>query len=203
VTDFGAPVLGTATTPKELVTVGSAVQAGTVAGTITFGQSDPNGGTWAALYDGSTGRITFSRITFGAIVSMSVWAKTTSTDATTSYAGSPAQVIFGDTTGGVMFQSGIHDGKWEVRRHNGSVWQTVTHPTAVNDGDWHHLAFSYNAGACLLYVDGVLHTGSISSGTTGGVNALGCGFGTADFFDGSLYLPTFYHQFIWKPHPIS
>lgn len=202
-TDFGGPVLGTATTPKDLTVVNASATAGTVNGTVTFAQPDPNGGTWGALYNGTTGYLSFARFAFGAAVSMSVWVKTTSTDATSGYAGSPANVIFGDTSGSVGFQLGVHDGKFEVRRFNGSVWQTVTHSALVNDGAWHHCAASWTGTALLLYVDGVLHTGVVSGGTIGGVDRIGVGQGGTDFFNGSLYLPTLYHQMLWKPHPIS
>jgi hypothetical protein len=213
-TDFGVPVRNGSTTPKDPIGVNVDLGAGTVNGTITFGQTDPNGGTWGALYDGTTGFLSLaSRFAFGTAFSFSVWVKTTSTDATSGYAGNPANVIFGDHTNSIAFAAGVHDGKWEARRFNGSVWQTVTHPTPVNDGTWKFCAMSYVGGALLMYVASVdsavaeLHTGSVSSGVTGGIDRIGAGYlngtGNQDFFNGSLYRPTFYQNWLWKPHPVS
>lgn len=205
VNDFGTWIGVGDTTPKDLRLVGDTTNTtGTVTDTVTFGVEDPNSGTWAMTFDGDSGRIALAaRFVFSTSVSLSCWVKTTSADATSSYEGSPALVIFGDTNAGVGFQVGVTGGKFEARRFNGTVWQTVTHPTLINNGGWHHCALSWTGTALLLYVDGVLHTGVVSGATIGGITHLGCGFGTADFFDGSLYLPTAYHLQIWKPYPIA
>lgn len=206
-TDFGTSIVPSATTPKEMTVVNGTVQSGTVAGTVTFAQDDPNGGTWGALYDGTTGRIAFTRINFSAEFSLSTWVKTTSSDATSGYDGNTACVIFGDHSNSIAFSAGITSGKWEARRFNGAIWQTVTHPDSVNDGNWHHVALSYDAGALLLYVDGVVEVGAVSSGQTGGCDTLGAGYldgsGYQDFFPGSLYLPTLYQGMIWEPFPLT
>lgn len=179
-------------------------------GTATAGQTDPYGGTGAYLFNGTSSRFTYSsRISLGSVASYEVWFKTTSTSTANGYAGNPAHVIFGDHTNSVGCQVGVHGGKFQYRRYNGSGWSTATHTATVSDGAWHHGAVHYSnaTGVATLWVDGVAEMTSItySSVGNGGVSRLGSGYlnGSADddFFDGSLFLPVLYPNAAWSPFP--
>jgi hypothetical protein len=119
------------------------------------------------------------------------WHLTVSADATSGYAGTPALTVFGDTSGGVWMQSGVHGGKTRWARFNNSAWQYLDSVKAVNDGAWHHNVVTYNSSTRLgsLYVDGFLdNTVTITAHQNqGGVNAISQGYsGNVDHFDGHL-----------------
>lgn len=142
-----------------------------------------------AIFLTPTGRVNFTRQSMTGDQSRLCWVRTTSTDASSAYAGDPAMPVFGDTSASVWDGFGVHAGKVQFNRFNNSTWQTFASAKSVNDGRWHHIAVTYNSTtrAVLLYVDGVQDgSGTVSAHQAqGGVNALGKGFG-ADYFEGSI-----------------
>ena len=66
----------------------------------------------------------------------------------------------------IEINTGIPKATW----NNGSSYFAATSPSTINDGEWHHVATSYNGSEVVLYVDGQVAdstamTGSISSVT--------------------------------------
>lgn len=187
------------TPPREPGGVsGFAVATGTVLsyGTTTTGVQDPYLGTGARNFNGTDARLTYTRFGLGQFVA-SIWVRTTSTDTTSAYSGNPAQVIFGDHSNSVACQSGLTGGKPEIRRFNGSAWETATHTQEVNDGLWHKVTYLYDgAGTAKIAVDDAgFESFSLTNTASGngGCDTIGAGYtdGTnyADFFDGDLFLP--------------
>ena len=85
--------------------------------------------------------------------------KTTDTGAGSpggSYEGDPAVCIMGDSTGGVGCGFGIHGGKVRATFYQGG-WHLYDSATSVNDGKWHQIAFTRDAGnpsRLVIYIDG-------------------------------------------------
>lgn len=148
----------------------------------------------ALQFDGSSVRILYAssgRISLSVSKSYVCWVKTTSTDATSAYAGNAALTIFGDYSGSVWESFGVHGGKARFTRFNNSAWQTFDSATSVNDGAWHLIAVTYNHStrAVVIYVDGVPDGGGTMTAhqNQGGVNVYGQGYpGGQDWFQGDL-----------------
>ena len=78
---------------------------------------------------------------------------------------------------------------------------TITSSNAINDGVWHHLAASFDAGtgAMMLYVDGILRasgTGPSSARTAPASFTLGSIAGTAGFLNGSIDEARLYNKIL-------
>jgi len=114
------------------------------------------------------------------------WIKTTSTDASSGYAGNPALTVLGDSSGStVSFGMGVHDGKIRVTRYSGG-WNNLDSSSSVNDGNWHHIAIAFSSGTCYIYIDGVLdNSGSLVNSTTIYIRDIGRGY-NGDYFDGDI-----------------
>jgi hypothetical protein len=136
-------------------------------------------------------RATMTRWSNTGSMTYEAWVRTTSTDATSSYAGNPALTVVGDTSASVWMNFGVHGGKVRFLRFNNTAWQNVDSAKSVNDGAWHHIGATYDSStrAVVVYVDGVADgSGTITAHQSqGGVDALGTGYnGNADTFDGYM-----------------
>lgn len=143
----------------------------------------------AVYFDGVDDKITFAAKKWAARSwSGMAWIKTASTDNTVAYAGNSALTIIGDTTGSIYTTFGIHGGKVRHTQYTGA-WFAVDSTGSVNDGTWHHVAFTHNStnGDIVLYVDGLQDgTGTHTfSGVHNGFDTIGASFG-GDYFQGLL-----------------
>ncbi|MDW3194901.1 MAG: LamG-like jellyroll fold domain-containing protein [Cytophagales bacterium] len=148
-------------------------------------------------FDGSDDFVALTKINLFTGLSYEAWIRTTSTDATSGYAGNSAINIIGEHTNDIWNSFGVHDGKVRYSHFTGS-WNTLESTTSVNDGNWHHVAVTHNqsTGEAIIYVDGTAEgTSTISYGAGGGSAKVGLtriggsysdGTNTADFFDGDI-----------------
>jgi hypothetical protein len=143
----------------------------------------------AATFDGSNDWMRLDRLGIGTGgLSIGAWVKTTSTDSTAGYPGDAAQNVVGDTTEGIFVGFGVHGGKVRYN-HYYSSWENVTGNISVNDGNWHYILATHNQnGSISIYVDGILdNIGAIDYRTSVfGVNAIGRGYSSADYFTGKI-----------------
>ncbi|MFY0601716.1 MAG: DUF1573 domain-containing protein, partial [Cyclobacteriaceae bacterium] len=147
-------------------------------------------------FDGTDDRVEITRTTLTSGLTFEAWINTTSTDATSGYAGNPALSVIGDVNNNIRGAFGIHGGVVRYTHWIGSglVFDEIDGATAVNDGSWHHVAVSHNQSTRLvqIYVDGVLD----GSGTTTQYDAVQTAFSRigssfvsssdGDFFDGQI-----------------
>lgn len=131
----------------------------------------------------------YAGITGTAARTVAFWVKTTDTNAATT--ASPT----------VNWGSASAAGQWLIAIQNGVLWGrfvavTASFGSGINDGNWHHIAMTMPAsGLCNQingYIDGVLQTGSYTSGTTaintGTTATVNVGFQAANsaYFNGTL-----------------
>lgn len=169
----------------------------TLSGSATQGVTGALTGDSNGALTLSGGFCTFTKINLTASQSRIAWVKTTSADAASTYAASPALVVLGEHLNTVWDSFGVHGGKVRFNRYNaaGGSLTTVDSVTSVNDGAWHMIGATYNhtTGAVVIYVDGLSDgSGTVPThaGTYGGVDRIGGsysnGTGTGDLFDGTL-----------------
>jgi hypothetical protein len=151
--------------------------------------------------DGVDDHIALPRISLGAFAGLTydAWIQTTSTDASSTYAGNAALNILGDSATSVWIGFGVHGGKVRYTRAvSSSTWANVTGRISVNDGAWHHIAATHDpaTGNIVLYVDGVVDvTGQIAwERVNAAVNLLGAGYGPQDRFVGRLDEVSIYNR---------
>jgi len=157
---------------------------GTVNGGVTFGEPGAISGTpsdTAALFDGTTGRITTSYEPLGNVVTISAFYRASSTPTSTA-------IIF--DTGAAGSSNGFDvymnaSGKLIAQIMDLAIFD----PTASNDGKWHMATVVANGTAGYLYRDGEL----VASGTFAGSATANYGLaigsyggGPADFFPGDI-----------------
>ncbi len=110
----------------------------------------------------------------------SVWIKTTS---------SAGQYIMTNQSGGPVTNAlRVVSGVINYFHYDGT-WQTESGTTAVNDGNWHHLAWVNSSNQTMdMYVDGVLDANDVTSDTTnnGPLNRIGEFWGSGQGVIGSL-----------------
>lgn len=144
----------------------------------------------AFRFDGTGSGIELGRIDLPAGLTFEAWILTTSADATSVYPGDPALPVFGDSTNSVHDGFGVHGGTVRYTHYAQGTWQAVSGSTAVNDGQWHHIAVTHDAstGAVRLYVDGQLDsTGLIPYRSTyAAVDRIGSSYLDWDVFDGLI-----------------
>jgi hypothetical protein len=131
-----------------------------------------------------------TRVALTADQSRLAWVKTTSTDDSPGYEGNAALTVMGDTSSGVWDGFGVTGGFVQFNRFNNSTWQHLTGTTAVNDGEWHMIAATYDSttGEVVVYVDGEVDGGGTvtSHQAQGGISHIGRGYSSGDVFDGTL-----------------
>jgi len=125
---------------------------------------------------------------------ISVVAMIKSTDSrggSAGYAGDAVVCLLGDTNGGIVSSFGIHGGKVRCTFYNGG-WHLYDSNTSVNDGKWHVVGFTKEAGnpsRLLIYIDGNIDyiNPSAYSGSTGWFyDRIGRGYNSGDSFVGHL-----------------
>lgn len=118
------------------------------------------------------------------------FVKLSSTDSTSVYDGDAALTIYGDGSLDTWDSFGVSDGKANYRRFNGSVWQSFSSTTFVNDDAWHMIAVTYDSSTLevIIYVDGAPDGGGFMTAhqAKGGIQYVGRGFDSGDIYDGSL-----------------
>lgn len=147
---------------------------GTIAGsgtTLVAGQIGQ-----AVSFNGS-GYVSFSSISQFVLASQTstfsvcCWVRTTATDATLlSLRDSTGVTYLGFVVGSNAIDNAF-TGKPSVgiRGDNNAGLTTVNATTAVNDGNWHHVAFTRNSSQLItIYIDGVSNT-SATDGLTSGI----------------------------------
>ncbi len=142
-------------------------------------------GVFAAQFNGSGSYVQIPR-NIGTNFSLSLWVKTTDTGGTGAQWWSGKGLVDGEVSGSAAdFGAAVLNSKFVLGI--GSPDTTISTVSAINDGNWHHLAATRDAvsGAIRLYVDGVLNNsgtgptgprssppnlriGSIQTGSTGG-----------------------------------
>ena len=150
----------------------------------------------ALQFDGIDDFISLARTPFEGGLTYEAWINTTSTDATSDYAGNAALSIIGDHDNNIRGSFGIHGGVVRYTHWTGTglVFDLIDGSTPVNDGEWHHVAVVHNSSTreVTIYVDGVVDgTGTTSMfHTSVGFDRIGAsyldGTGSGDFFEGSL-----------------
>jgi hypothetical protein len=161
---------------------------GTVNGTVTFGQTSPFAETsTAALFDGTSGKITLPSLTYGANVSVEAWIKTTAN--TQRAILSNRSNSFGDT--GNLFIGATAAGTILAYEDEGGG-HAVTSTGTVNDGNWHHVVVTSGllngTMTTTIYIDGSQDTQAAQTrGTRTGVVYIGWDLQqTTNYWNGSL-----------------
>ncbi len=138
----------------------------------------------ALSFDGSTGYGTTSswgQLTLNAARSISLWFKTTST-------ADSAWVSWGASGTGKLAEVGIRSG--DIQYYDGANSHCEITASSYCNGQWHHLAFTYNPTLYTMeiYIDGVLKKGaSVSSQSTSSSQLfLAQSAAGGAFFNGSL-----------------
>ncbi|NCS32503.1 LamG domain-containing protein [bacterium] len=160
---------------------------GTMNGTMTTSDWSPGKFGSALDFDGTDDSVSYTRFVLAAGLSFSAWIKTTSADATASYAGNAAQNVIGDTTGGVYLGFGVHGGKVRYN-HYYTSWSNFTGNITVNDGVWHYITVTHDqaTGNYAIYVDGILDlSGTTTYKTNAGVDVIARGY-SSDYFTGTI-----------------
>ncbi len=147
-------------------------------------------------FDGVDDFVTIPRTALPTGLTFEAWINTTSTDATSTYGGSPALTVVGDQHNNTRGGFGVHNGVVQYTHWSGSglVFDKINGSTLVNDGNWHHIAVTHDpiSTEVNVYVDGILDgTGTTTTYfTVYSFNRIGGGYldntGTADFFDGQM-----------------
>lgn len=138
-----------------------------------------------------------SSIDFAAAITVEAWIKTSNTSGSQTIVGKSAN---GSWASGGKQLSLLANGKLVFNEFGGSL---ITGTTAINDGQWHHVAMTISEGGSSdvlkLYVDGVLET--ISAGTGAGTQSatidrvadngahlvkVGSADGAGQFFNGQI-----------------
>jgi hypothetical protein len=180
------------TTVTDMLAVGNGtLQNGATTGTDGPLWADPSN---RFIFDGTNDYISIGRRQWGNVsVTYEAWVRTTANDTTSGYAGSPGGTIFGDTTGNVWSEFGVHGGKVRITRFSNptGTWQVLDSLTSVNDGVWHHIAgvSAQSTNIATVYVDGLPDnsgTMNVFLADFSGCNSVGRGQGATSFFQGDL-----------------
>jgi len=124
-------------------------------------------------------------------ISMLATIKTTNSDSSAAYNGDAAANIVGDTNGSVYAGFGIHGGKIRVCTYNGG-WGLYDSTASVNDGKWHQIAFTKEAGstgALTFYIDGEMdsiHGSALGPSGNWSYDTIGRGYNVGDRYTGYL-----------------
>lgn len=106
-------------------------------------------------FDGGTDKVVSAGNITLTSHSMELWINTTDTAADKGYLGTD------DTSGDVVQILSATGGTWKVELSDGTDTKTYISSKIINDGQWHHIAYTYDVsgtGVLKLYVDGVEDT---------------------------------------------
>lgn len=144
--------------------------------------------------NGSTGYVeTSAAIAFGTGQNFSVeaWIKTTSAVANGIASLSTPQTAITNTAMRFQLNVTAGGGLQAALTNSGSTVTNIaasgTSFTPVNDGNWHHVVFTYTAGIGTLYLDGVAVGANAAMGT---INSLASAFWHIGFSHGNSGYPT-------------
>lgn len=156
---------------NETAGTNAADSAGTNTGTLTNGPTFTTGQSGNAVaLDGTNDYVATGGLgTLGGTSTLSAWIKTTQVGASTFWT-APG-------IAGVEQYWGSNDVFWGIIDAQGRIGvkagddAAASSTTAINDGVWHHIAFTRNAGtgALQVFVDGVLEgtaTGAVGTKST-------------------------------------
>lgn len=160
------------------------------------------------VFNGTNNTVSFARTRFTSGLTYAAWIKTTSSKNTATWTTTTANPIVGDTDNAVWNGFGVHNGKLRYCYYNraGNAVLTFDSVTSVNSGSWVHVAVVHRSSddQIFLYINGVLDYSA--SGLTAGANdpwanyiaanRIGCGYGSADFFNGSIAQVIIYNSSI-------
>lgn len=127
---------------------------GVPSGGLLYG--DPKVGANSAQFDGASSFVTITRV-IGTNFTVAVWLRTTNTG-TGSVWYNGMGIVDGETVGGAAdWGCSVLNSKFAVGIGNPDT--TVYSTANVNDGNWHHLAFTRNSdtGVVKIYMDGILN----------------------------------------------
>jgi hypothetical protein len=104
--------------------------------------------------------------------------------------GQPGQAIITQQGGVNWLMVDTSDGKLATELGRGQAGTRLCSETAITDGDWHHIAVTWDGSACRLYVDDALAAEKPQDQVTGSSGGLviGCGrtMAPATFFTGLI-----------------
>ncbi|MDD0857164.1 PKD domain-containing protein [Arthrobacter alpinus] len=119
-----------------------------------MGQPGIMPGTFAASLNGSTSRITSSKIVSNPqTFSLETWIKTTSTSGGRILGFGNSSTLTSSSFDRMLYLR--NDGKVNFGIRTSSATSVATSTSALNDGTWHHVVATFKAGVQILYVDGV------------------------------------------------
>ncbi|MFF4599833.1 LamG-like jellyroll fold domain-containing protein [Amycolatopsis sp. NPDC001319] len=194
------------TKAASAVLANEGVDAGTYSG-VTLGQPGPLAGSTAtsAGFNGTSSSLQLPRGDASApnTMSVSMWFKTSATNGVLfSYSNLP---ITEGTSPGAHYVPALYvgnDGKLIGEYWTGDTSKTITTPSPVNDGGWHHVVFTHSSTSQGMYLDGQFVGSSIGAVLPIGTmnRYIGAGFlggawpdenhagavGTASFFNGQI-----------------
>jgi hypothetical protein len=158
---------------------------------VTFASPGYTNGIEAAQFNGSSAFVQIPRSigVTGSGFTISMWVKTTATGGTPDWYSGPG-LVDGDLPGSQNdFGTALVGAKFAVGIGNPDT--TLPSKTSINDGNWHHVAATWNmsTGALAVYVNGVLDvTGSGPTGPRTSPSSLCIGRTPQDpqYFPGSL-----------------
>jgi len=190
-TSTGAPAMDqTGSARQGVLDIGAVEYQGSLVGANDIPRP---GAGYSLEFNGTSNYVSMAEVPLMNGLTYTAWIKTTSTDATSGFAGNSALTIIGDNTNNIMNSFGVHGGKVQYS-HNTGTWNTVVSTSNVNDGKWYHVAVTHEqaTGTVSLYVNGVLEATSTLAYAAAnvGYNRVGGsyvdGTNTADLFDGEL-----------------
>lgn len=122
---------------------GNSTVAGTISGT-TWVMDGPNGDP-ALRFSASPDRVALGVITVPLRTTVAAWIRTTTSGVSTPMFSNraPAGLYFGVSGGGRLF----------VYNNSGSP-ASLTSVMSVNDGKWHHVAWTSDGATYVIYIDG-------------------------------------------------
>ena len=154
-------------------------------------------------FNGTSSTVSFTRKRFTAGLTYAAWIKTTSAKNTATYTTTTANPIVGDTNNAVWNGFGVHNGKLRYCYYNraGSAPINSDSTASVNTGSWINVVVTHSyTDTAKLYINGVLDS-TFNVATTGATDPwaqylaadrIGAGYGSADFFNGSIAQVTLY-----------
>ncbi|MES2475565.1 MAG: LamG-like jellyroll fold domain-containing protein [Verrucomicrobiota bacterium] len=172
---------------------------GTTIGGISYTAGRVGG--LAATFNGSNGTIRVPA-TVERNFSLACWVKTTATAGTGQWYNGMG--LIDADVGGVARDFGLAMVGDKAAFGVGNPEITITSANAINDGNWHHVAASFDTsnGAMKLYVDGVLSatgTGATIARSAPAHFHLGSSGGNVGFLNGSLDEARLYNKVLTQP----
>ncbi|MFA6494950.1 MAG: LamG-like jellyroll fold domain-containing protein [Candidatus Paceibacterota bacterium] len=127
-------------------------------------------------FDGVGQRVNLGSVQTGTSTTVSAWIKTT-----TSF----QRPVFSNRGSGLYF--GVSSGRFFIYDNTATPSPGMSSAIAVNDNNWHHIAWTSNGSVSLMYVDGVLNvTQNQSRASDTGVAYIAYDAPNNEYFPGSV-----------------